>query len=1124
MMLFRGGVVSVVFLYASALYAQSNFASLSGRIEDPTHAPVSGVRVSIKAKDTGATRTVLSNREGLFQAAELPPGAYSVDAEAPGFAALSLNVTLEVNQNMALDLRMELSTRREGLIVTSTAETLKTQDASLGEVVEPKSIQGLPLNGRLLLDLALTVPGAHQGHGAQTGTMNPLYWRPGQPSAITIGGNRPNANYFLLDGVTNTDPTFNTQNFSPSPDSVREFQVQTGSYRAEMGGAGGGQINIITRAGTSQFHGTAYEYLRNGALDARTWDEMPGTTHLVQNNFGGSLGGPVYGTKTFFFANYEGYRQTQALTSVDTVPTAAEDTGDFSQSGVNIFDPSSASPNPNYNPALPVSAANPQVIRSPFPGNVIPSSRLYPAAYKMLQDYTPLPNMDNGMMGGMTMMGTPTVLGNSGGQDSNNLLDVRDSRLITDQGTIRVDRNFDGGDFLNARYSITSESGFYPQNLPGYGFNHENRGQNAAIIWTKVISPALVNTASVSLSRLAMFHYTENNGKNDIVDALGITGVNFGGPGAWGAPSFNVQGYSAFGDSWLATPMHMWDTIIEGRDTLNWQRGTHSLKFGGSYRWFIWPMWALVQSRGFYTFTNGFTTQTATNDKTGDALASFLLGLPATRQVQNGVPTMDLRQWQADAFAQDTSRITPHTTIDAGVRYEFMAPLVDVSRHWSNLYQTATGLQAFIGGESGMPRGLWYPNKLRFAPRLGVAHHFEKGGTVLRAAYGIFYTPVDLNTWCNQLHNVPLVFPITQQSDNFTPGINGFNFPQPVLGSTVVSFSAFDPHAPAQYIQQWSSSVQKSVGPDTTIEVGYHGEHGLHLQRAHLINNDQPGPGLLQPRRPYPTATFLPGTVIPAGVAMTSLTFPVSTVNMLEDTARSWYNAGYLTVRRRYSKGLTFLANYTYSKNLTDAPDFRSPMFEAAVPQNNSDLDAEKGPGCDIRHRFVASVVYEIPPAGASRVARALTRNWRFSTLYQIQSGFPFTISVYGDTANAGTVVGENPVRANATGQPVFGPGTHNTSEWFNPAAFATPAAYTFGNLGRNTVYGPGMQTMDLALTRAFAVAEHWRLEMRSEAFNALNHSNWGTPNRFVNTPQFGSITEASTPGREFQLSARILF
>jgi len=835
-------------------------------------------------------------------------------------------------------------------------------------------------------------------------------------------------------------------------------------------------------------------------------------------------GRPVYGSKTFFFLNYEGYRQTQAQTSVATVPTAAEATGDFSQSGVNIFDPANAQPNANYNPALPVSPSNAQVIRSPFPGNVIPSSRLYPAAFKMLQNYTPLPNMDNGMMGGMTMMGTPTVLGNSGGQDSNNLLDVRDSRLTTNQGTARIDRIFNGGDFIYGRYSVSSESGFYPQNLPGYGFNHENMGQNGAIIWTKVISPSLVNTASVAISRLAMFHYTENNGKNDIVDALGITGVNFGGPGAWGASSFNVQGYSAFGDSWLATPMHMWDTILEGRDTLSWQRGAHSLKFGGSYRWYIWPMWALVQSRGYYTFTNGFTTQTATNDRTGDALASFLLGLPATRQVQNGVPTMDLRQWSADAFVQDTWRITPHTTIDAGLRYEFMAPLVDVSRHWSNLYQTGTGLTAFIGGESGMPRGLWYPNKLRFAPRLGLAHHFENTGLVLRAAYGIFYTPVDLNTWCNQLHNVPLVFPITQQSDNFTPGINGFNFPPPVLGSTVVSFTAFDPHAPAQYVQQWSTSLQKSVGRDTTVEVGYHGERGLHLQRAHLINNDQPGPGTLQPRRPYPTATFLPGTVIPASVASTGLTFPVSTVNMLENTAQSWYDAGYVTIRRRYSKGLTLLANYTYSKNLSDAPDFRSPMFESSVPQNNSDLDAEKGPACDVRHRFVASVVYDIPSMGQSRGIRALTRNWRLSTLYQIQSGFPFTVSVYGDTANAGTVVGENPIRANATGQPVFGPGTQNTTEWLNPAAFSTPAAYTFGNLGRNTVYGPGMQTMDLALTRDFAVAERWRLEMRGEAYNSLNHSNWGTPNRFVNTPQFGSITEASTPGREFQLSARLRF
>jgi hypothetical protein len=1116
--------IAPALLVCVCAFGQSNFATISGRVEDPSHAPVEGARITVRAKDTGAVRLLNSKPYGLFEVVNLVPGDYSVDVEAPGFAIISRQVRLEVGQNMGLDLVLSVGDQHESIAVAAIADTLKTQDSSLGEVVEPKSIQDLPLNGRMLLDLVLTVPGAHAGHGAQTGTSNPLYWRPGQASAITIGGNRPNANYFLLDGVTNTDPAFNTQNFSPSPDAVQEFQVQTGSYKAEMGGAGGGQINIITKTGTSQFHGTVYEYLRNSKLDARTWNEMPGTTFLVQNNFGGSLGGPVYGKKTFFFANYEGYRQTMAQTSISTVPTDLEAGGDFSQSGVRIFDPAGSRANPNFNSAAPVSTLNPQVIRDAFPGNVIPPSRLNTAAYKMLQNYVPRPNQENGMMGGMTMMGIPTVLGNNGGQASNNLLDVRNSRLVTDQGTVRVDRIFGGGDSISVRYSVTGEHGFVPQNLPGYGFNHDNLGQNGSVIWTRILSPNLVNTASASVSRLAMFHYTENNGVNDIVGALGITGVNFGGQGAWGAPYFNVQGYSPMGDSWLATPMHMWDTILEGRDTLSWQRGRHSMKFGGSYRWFIWPMWALVQSRGYYSFTSGFTTQTATNDGTGAALASFLLGLPASRQVQNGVPTMDLRQWQASAFVQDTWRVTPHTTIDAGLRYEFMAPLADVTRHWSNLYQQNGKLVAFVGGERGTPRGLMYPNKLRFAPRLGIAHHFEQVGVVFNAAYGIFYTPVDLNTWCNQLHNVPLVFPITQQSDNFTPGINGFNFPQPVLGSTVVSFTAFDPHAPPQYVQQWSASVEKSLGHATTLEIGYQGVRGLHLQQAHLINNALPGPGALQPRRPYPTATFLAGTVIPASVSVTSTTFPVSTVNMLQNTARSWYDAGYVNLRRRYSNGLSLLANYTWSKNLSNAPDFRSPMFESSIPQNNNDLNAEKGPACDVRHRFVVSAVYDIHPLVGGRLPQALTRNWRISTLYQVQSGYPFTISTFGDTANAGTVVGENPIRANYTGQAVFGSGTGTTDAWFNPSAFSTPPAYTFGTVGRNTVYGPGRQTMDVALVRSFTLTEKLHLEMRAEAYNAMNHSNWGTPNRFVNTPQFGSITEASTPGREFQMSARLSF
>ncbi|MGH9723534.1 MAG: hypothetical protein ACRD41_00570, partial [Candidatus Acidiferrales bacterium] len=442
----------------------------------------------------------------------------------------------------------------------------------------------------------------------------------------------------------------------------------------------------------------------------------------------------------------------------------------------------------------------------------------------------------------------------------------------------------------------------------------------------------------------------------------------------------------------------------------------------------------------------------------------------------------------------------------------------------------------FIGGENGYPRGLMYANKHDFAPRLGFAKSIPGFGLVVHAAYGIFYTPVDANTWCNQRHNVPYVFPETQQADNFTPPAalysSGLNFDTPVLGEgsltpTTVSFTAFDPHSPAQYVQQWNASVQKSLGQNTSIEVGYIGARGFHLQRAHLINNAPPGPGPLGPRRPFKTLTFVPDTTLTPSstdAVIQSQTFPVSTINLLENTAQSWYDAGYVNLRRRYSHGLSLLANYTFAKNLTNAPDFRSPMDESAIPQNNNDLDAEKGPGCDVRHRLAFSSVYDIPAYQRAEWVRIVTQNWHISTIYQIQSGMPFTISVFGDTANSGTVLGENPIRGNYTGQPIFGPGTRNANAWFNPAAFAAPPAYTFGDVGRNSVYGPDLQTLDLALARSFHVSEKTSFEFRAEAYNSLNKVNLGTPNRHVNEPQFGTITMPMTPGREIQLSARLSF
>jgi Carboxypeptidase regulatory-like domain len=1122
-----GSGVVVFLLSIPSMGGQSNYATLSGSVLDAQGAAIAGARVRLVAAGTGGERQAGSNEQGLFQITGLLPGEYEIRVSKDGFAEFARKLLLEVGQQSSFEVKLSLASVNNTVQVgASEGQVLRTTDASVGEVVEPAAIKELPLNGRMLIDLVLIVPGAHEGHGAQTGDMNPLYWRPGQRSAVTIGGARPNANYYLLDGTTNTDPTFNTLNLSPSPDAVQEFKVQTSSYAAEIGGAGGGQINIVTRSGSHQLHGTAYEFLRNGALDAHTFGDMGMSKHLVQNNFGGALGGPLTRGKTFFFVNYEGLRHAKADTTTETVPTPEEIAGDFGMSGTTVYDPSTAHANPGYDPSKPISPGNSQILRDPFPNNQIPQDRINSTAQLFMQQYLPQPNVDMelgmSMPCGGAMMGQPGVI--NAGTDCNNYIDTRNELHRTDQGTARVDHLFANGDSVYARVSLSGENGFMPINLPGFGTYHDNFSQQGSVAWNRILTPQMVNVASLSVSRLAMSHTTESANVNDIVSQLEISGIGFGGPGAWGAPWFNVQGYSGMGDSYAATPMKAWDTIIEGRDVLNWQKGRHSLKAGGSYRRYIWPMWGFFQNRGYYQFTSGFTTRTATNDGSGSALAGFLLGFPAVKQVQAGIPQMQLRQWALDGFAQDSFQVTRNTTVEIGLRYEYMDPLVDIRYTNSNLTFMNGSPQAFIGGQNGYPKGLLYSQKRNFAPRFGFSRNVPRLAAVLHGAYGIFFTPVDLNTWCNQRHNVPYVFPITQQSDNFIPSLNGFNFAPPVLGVTTVSFTSLEAHAPAQYIQQWSFSVEKSLARETTLEVGYLGAHGVHLQRAHLINNAPPGPGPLGPRRPFPKISFVPETVFPDGVNVASSTFPVSTINLLENSAQSWYHAGYVNLRRRYSHGLSFLANYTFSKNLSDAPDFRSPMFESSIPQNNANLAAEKGAACDVKHRFAMSLVYDIPAALREGWVNLVSRNWHLSTIYQVQSGFPLTISVFGDTANSGVVLGENPIRANVTGQPVFGAGTRTSEEWFNPAAFATPGAYTFGDAGRNTVYGPGMQTLDFALAREFGLAERARFQVRAEFFNALNHVNLGTPDRFVNTPQFGTITEAATPGRQIQMSARFSF
>ncbi|HEV8132631.1 MAG TPA: carboxypeptidase regulatory-like domain-containing protein [Acidobacteriota bacterium] len=1097
----------------STTLSQSATARLYGTVFDPQRLVLPGVSIQVREVRIGISRNTISGADGYYEVQGLLPGDFEVTWELPGFSTGKTQVHLEVNQQVKLDLDMKVGDISTSVVVNASPPLLNSHDATLGTVIDQQKMESLPLNGRHFLELSLLTPGVHTSHGAQMGDRNPLYWRPGQNSAISVGGGRSNSNNYLLDGTINTDPSFNTYVISLSPDAVREFQTQSGTYSAEFGTAGTGVINVVTKSGTNEFHGSLYEYIRNSALDAREFTSPSKLPHFSQNQFGGTIGGPIQKEKIFFFGHYEGFRSVQGKSNIMTVPLMAFRAGDF-RSYTPIYDPATTRSNSSFDPSKPASPTNPVLIRDQFPNNAIPPNRISPIALTVLQRFVPAPTF------GSTL--------------ANNYKDNRAQRLNNDQYTVRLDRNLKNGN-LFGRYSLSNEGGFTPENLPGFGAFHDNRVQNLTISHNWAISPRLINDLHVGLQRMRLLRVSEN-GKSgrDLVKELGIPGVGFGGPEAYGLPQFVVQGYTPLGDSLLATPVSYFNTMYQVGDSVARTAGAHSFKFGGDVRRFRWNMLGFFQNRGFFSFSPGFTTRTASNDGTGNALASFLLGLPAISTRQAGIPSMTMRQTSFSGFLQDDWRVRRNLTINLGIRYEMVTPLKDIRKVLSNLDFVDGRPVAYLSSQSGYPKGLQFADKNNVAPRIGFAYSPGNQHLVVRGGYGVFYGMDDMNTWCNQVHNVPLVFPETNQSDNFIPSIQGIGFGPAILGKTVVSFTGLDPHARTSYIQQYSLTLERQLGKNDLVQLGYAGSVGRKLQRAHLRNNATPAPGPLGPRRPFRTVSFSPDSQLPANLPfeVQSLTFPVSAINILENSANSSYNSGWVLWKRQLSHGLSLLTNYTYSKNLTDAPAFRSPANEPELPQNNSDLAAEKGlAGCHVGHRYVLSANYEVPIHSGVRLlgsswASNILGDWKIATIYQVQSGFPFSISVFGDTANAGSILNAHPIRANQLpGVPVYLPSDQRSGDrWFNTAAFVAPPAFTFGNVGRNTVIGPSLHTCDLALIRDLRLKEAHQLQFRAEFFNLLNHTNFNTPNRYVNTPQFGSVTESATPARQIQFALRYRF
>ena len=1098
-------------LVSATARAQGNTGALGGTVRDEQKLLVPGATVTISATESRLIRIATAGPDGEFEFPGLLPGDYLMTVELSGFERQQVRVRLEVNQRVHVEVVLRAAGVTQQIEVRETIPLLHANDVAVGEVIDEQQVAQLPLNGRQFLELALLVPGAHTSHGAQMGNMSPLYWRPGQNSAITISGGRPNANVYLLDGTTNTDPSFNTFVISLPPDSIREFQIQTGTYTAELGGAGTGQVNVVTKSGTLVPHGSLYEYLRNNAFDARLFtspDELP---HFSQNQYGGTLGGPA-GHRFFFFGAFEGFRSSEGQSNIMSVPLDGRRLGNFS-GAAPIYDPLTTRANPAFDPTRPSSPSNPQFIRSQFPNNRIPLDRMNPVALSVLQQFVPLPNLD---------------------ESTNNYLDTRAQDLRNDSFNVRLDRSWAGGTSVFGRYSLSNEAGFTPENLPGFGAFHDNRAQNFTFTMLKPVSRRLLNETRLGVARMRLHRYGETANGADLITQLGIPGVGFGGPDAFGLPRFDVQGYDAIGDSLLCTPCQYWNTNIQGGERFTWSEGHHSIRFGGDVRRFVWDMLGFFQNRGYFQFTPGLTSRTSLTDGTGDALASFLLGLPALAQRQAGLPSMNMRQTSFDLFVQDDWRVVPSLTLNVGLRYEIETPLTDIHKILTNLDFSSGKPVAFVGGQAGYPKGLVYTDKNNFAPRIGLAWAPGAARNVIRGGYGIFYSYPDMNLWCNQVHNVPLVFPEIKVSNTLTPGINGFGFAPPVLGKTLVSFTAIDTHLQIPLIQQASASFEHQLGANMMVQVGYLGAWGRNLDRSRLINNAQPGPGGVQPRRPNQTVTFAEGTELPADVPVASLTFPVGPINLLESTGRSQYNSGWVLTKRTFSKGLSFLASYTYADSLTDAPAFRSPANEAEVPQNSFDPAAEWGPsGCDVRHRFVGSLIWKVPfrtmASGRATLFERLTRGilggWQVALIYQAQSGFPFTISVFGDTANAGSLLNVNPIRAIAVSgvSPDLPSDQQNADHWFDTAAFTTPPAFQFGNVGRNSMIGPGLSKADLALDREIPLGRQ-QLHFRVEAFNVLNTVNLDTPNRFVNTPQFGTVTQTATSARQIQFVLRATF
>jgi len=1078
--------------------AQGTSGTIAGTVTDAAGAVIPGVRVVMTNEGTGFTRTAVTNALGQYVAYAMPPGRYRIEVEHTGFQRLvRTNIELTAADAITVDLRLTIGDVQQTIEVTEAAPLLQSQTATVSTLVSNQQMLEMPLQTRTFTALLLLGPGATTG---SSGNLNTSPYAMRGNVNISVNGSSAQNNSYFIDGMVNRNLWLSTLIMVPTVDSIQEMRVLTSNYSAEYGIAAGAITIVQTKSGTNRLRGSVYEFLRNDKLDANSFfNNRAGARRPVfrRNEFGGTLGGPILRDRTFYFADYQGIRIRQPQPSVATIPTLAHRnmvrTGDFSGLGAQVFDPFNLVDGPNNTR-----------LRAPFAGNRIPASRLDPAARNV---FALLPN--------------PTS-----DAATRNLVFNPTRQQRTDQFDARIDQNVGSADRFFFKYSFDDTNLIVPGSVPvapgagvpigdylsadgvATGTRTPLRNQSGTFNYVKVFSPTFINE-----TRLGVVRWNQNinplNNEFNTADAVGIPGININDKSG-GLPGLTIAGFQNLGDT-STFPETSQMTSFQYENVSMWTKSNHTLKTGAIFVRHRFNGFSAFPTRGTFDFNGQFTRQIGASGA-ATSLADYALGALASWNRNILVGTFGMRFFNFGAFVDDTWRVNNRLTWNVGLRWDVQAPPYEVYDRWSNFnIDTARLVIAQTGGAGRRLRNFDLNN---FAPRTGLTYTLNQK-TVFRSGFGMSY--VEAGQGGGQLYkNLPFFFSQVLQTDQNAapPRLLSQGLPAPVMPdrNNIQQLSGGSPNAwdfnlQSTKVMQWSAGIQREIMENTLLDVSYVGTRTNALISNINLNQSFPGPGAQGPRRPY-------FAINPDLVNLTYRT----------NYGAAKYHSLQVRVERRYAGGLTASLAYTWAKYMSNASHING--GGNGPPQDARCTACEWGPMPeDRRHIAVVNHHWELP-FGRNRKflksgpAALLFGNWNLSGIWSASSGERFTPALAAAVSNSAGGGGDRPNRLADGNLPA---GQRTIDRWFDLAAFAPGAPFTFGNAGRGILIGPGMFSVNLNIMREFLFGESYRLQFRTEMYNAFNRANFGNPNAAIGNPTAGQINSTAEP-RTMQLALKLYF